>query len=53
MYQLKCDMFTCELRGFCLFEGSCEKCKIERCKICMLRRSCKTYKEKKKNESKV
>lgn len=53
MYQLNCNNFVCELRDTCMFIDSCQKCKIERCKICLMKRSCKTYKEKKKHESKI
>lgn len=51
MYKLKCDIFACELRDTCLYVGSCEKCKINKCDICILKHVCKEGKEKKKNES--
>lgn len=53
MYQLKCENFYCEMRKTCLYEGSCELCKIIQCKICVFKKSCEYNRERKNNESRI
>lgn len=53
MYKLDCFTFSCSLRATCLYDGSCAKCKIHKCNICVLKHVCKEGKENRKNESKV
>lgn len=49
MRELKCSEFVCDLFDTCLYCGQCEKCKIPRCEICKLKKSCERYKKKRKN----
>mgnify|MGYP003290801211 CR=1 FL=1 len=43
-----CKEFVCELRKTCLYVNSCDKCKIERCKICVFKNACKYNRREKK-----
>lgn len=45
MCKLECEMFVCRLRGTCMYEGECNKCKITPCQICVLYKYCKKGKE--------
>ena len=40
MSDLKCKDFYCEKRKTCIFIDSCDKCKFDKCKICVFKKAC-------------
>lgn len=46
MNKFECSDFSCKLRASCLYFGSCEKCKIHPCDICVIQKTCRKVKEK-------
>lgn len=51
MYKLECQNFYCVMRKTCLYEGSCQNCKITPCDICVFKKSCEYIKKGKRNEN--
>lgn len=53
MFDVVCKKFICDKEKVCILFDTCEECKIKNCEICVLKKTCTKYKEKKKNESKI